>query len=105
MARSFCRTAFLVVLTLLLAAPWSAAEPRTGGAPSPRLLDQAWTWLTALWGDIGCGIDPSRLCRPATDSLEIGCGIDPDGRCRNSSEEQGQRDIGCLIDPNGGCGQ
>jgi len=89
MARSFCRIALLFVLTVLLAAPWSAAEgPRAGGESSPRILDQAWSWLSAYWSEIGCGIDPG-------------------GRCRDSSqgEPPNQIDIGCLIDPSGGCVQ
>lgn len=126
MSRTFGRIAFLFVLAILLAAPWSAAEwPRSGGDTSPNVFSQAWSWLSSLWSEIGCGLDPNGLCRPAQDNLEIGCGIDPDGRCRDSSQrhigciidpnggcrdssqtgEQTQRDIGCLIDPSGGCGQ
>ena len=108
MARTFGRIAFLVVLAVLLAAPWSAAEgPRAGGDTSPRILDQAWSWLSILWSKIGCGIDPSGLCQPAKENLEIGCGIDPVGRCHGSAQdgEQSQRDIGCGLDPSGGCGQ
>lgn len=89
MARTLCRITFLFLLAVLLTAPWSAAaESRAAGESTPRAFGQVWSWLIALWNDIGCGIDP-------------------DGGCRDSSEggEPGQGDIGCIIDPNGGCGQ
>lgn len=88
MARTLCRIAVLFLLAVLLTAPWSAAaEPRAAGDPSPRAFSSAWSWLSALWN-------------------EIGCIIDPNGGCRDSSAgEAGQRDIGCGLDPSGGCGQ
>lgn len=78
------RAAALFVLSLLLVAPWSAAEPRQQdhGPASVPLLGQLLGRLTALWADIGCGIDP-------------------DGRCHDSATSQA--DIGCVADPNGGC--
>jgi hypothetical protein len=97
------RAAALFVLSFLLTAPWVAAEPRLGhgAAPAP-LLGQIWSQLTALWGDIGCIIDPSGRCLGfATTQGDIGCGIDPDGRCHESATSQS--DIGCIIDPNGRC--
>jgi hypothetical protein len=84
MPRSFIRRiAVLFILFILLAAPWSNAEPRQDRAPV-RLWSQLWNRWTLLWG-------------------EIGCVIDPDGRCHGSAIPQ--VDIGCVIDPNGGCGR
>jgi hypothetical protein len=77
------RAAALSVLALLLAAPWSAAEPRQHEA-QPRLWTQLWSSLTAVWGEIGCILDPHGLCR--------------------DSAPAGQADIGCGLDPHGGCG-
>jgi hypothetical protein len=104
MTRSLVRrAAALFVLSLLLAAPWAAAEPRQGhrAAPAP-LLGQLWSQLTALWGDIGCIIDPSGRCLgSATSQGDIGCGLDPSGRCLGSVSSQS--DIGCIADPDGRC--
>jgi hypothetical protein len=101
MSRSLVRrAAALFVLSILLAASWSAAEPRNErGATLARLL-----W-TILWSDIGCVIDPSGACggNSAPSQVDIGCGIDPDGRCRDSAASQ--TDIGCGADPNGACGR
>jgi hypothetical protein len=98
------RAAALFVLSLLLAAPWSAAEPREiRGHASPPALGQLWSQLTALWADIGCVIDPSGACRDTVaGQSNIGCVIDPGGRCRDAVTSQS--DIGCGIDPHGGCG-
>ena len=83
MARPLIRISALFVLTVLLAAPWSAAAPRQDRAPAPQLLARLWDQVVALWGDIGCGIDPG-------------------GACRESSAPTG--DIGCIADPGGACG-
>jgi hypothetical protein len=77
------RAAALSLLALLLAAPWSTAEPRQHEV-HPRKSAQLWSWLTAVWGEIGCGIDPhGGVCRGAASAgqADIGCGIDPGGRC------------------------
>jgi hypothetical protein len=107
MARTLCRITVLFLLAVLLTAPWSAAaEPRVAEESAPRSFGQAWSWLSALWSEIGCIIDPSGLCRLGAENLDTGCGIDPSGGCRDSSEGgEPDRDIGCGIDPDGGCGQ
>jgi hypothetical protein len=98
------RASALFVLSLLLAAPWSAAEPRENRGPaSPPALSQLWSQLTALWADIGCVIDPHGGCRDSTGSqIDIGCVIDPGGVCRDLAGSQA--DIGCGADPSGACG-
>ena len=106
MSRSLvCRVAALFVLSLLLAAPWSAAEPRQDrGAVPAQLLGQLWRGWTILWSDIGCVIDPDGRCHDsAASQTDIGCGADPNGRCRDLAAPQA--DIGCGIDPSGGCGR
>ena len=41
-----------------------------------------WNWLSSLWGDNGCLIDPwGSGCRTATANTDNGCGLDPWGRC------------------------
>jgi hypothetical protein len=104
MSRSVVRrTAVLFVLSVLLAAPWSAAAPRQipRAAPAP-LVSQLWSRLTALWSDIGCGLDPNGLCHgSAASQSDIGCGLDPSGTCHGSALPQG--DIGCIADPSGAC--
>jgi len=82
-------------LAMVLTVPTlSAAERR---APAHGASD-LWSLLARGWAKIGCIIDPSGRCTPAT--ADIGCGIDPDGRrCAPASA-----DIGCTIDPNGRCG-
>jgi hypothetical protein len=86
MTRSLVRrAAVLFVLSVLLAAPWSAAAPRQNhrAAPAP-LLDQLWSRLTTLWSDIGCIADPGGLCHGSAASQgDIGCGADPSGVCRH----------------------
>lgn len=112
------RVAVLFVLSILLAAPWSIAEPREGrGAASPMFLAQLWSQWTTFLSEIGCGIDPGGcgqidigcvadphgLCRDtAASQVDIGCGADPHGGCGPGPS---RTDIGCVADPNGGCGQ
>jgi hypothetical protein len=103
MSRSLVRrTAALFVLSVLLAAPWSAAARQIPRAAPAPLLSQLWSRLTALWSDIGCIIDPSGLCHgSAATQSDIGCGIDPGGLCHGSAASQS--DIGCIADPSGAC--
>src|SRR5437764_788857 len=78
----------LFTLALALATPWlvmAAPHPVAKGAiqaPSaPSSLLSLWSgWLTRLWADAGCIIDP-------------------DGRCVTGP----RTDAGCIGDPNGGC--
>jgi hypothetical protein len=82
MARPLIRIFVLFVLTVLLAAPWSAAAPRQDRTPAPQLLARLWDQVVALWGDIGCIIDPHGACRESSAPTgDIGCGIDPHGGC------------------------
>jgi len=88
MSRSLVRRiAALFVLSILVAAPWSAAEPRhaRGVVPAQMILGQLWSQWTVLWSDIGCVIDPSGAC--------------------GGSSAPSQSDIGCIADPSGGCGR
>ena len=91
MVRAFPRkTALLLVLILLLATPVAQAEPGAQKSPGvgtlPGLLAQAWEFLTGVWENNGCGIDP-------------------DGRCVPEPHAKAEADNGCGLDPNGGCGR
>ena len=98
----------VLVTALLLPTPAAAADS------SQDLLGQAWGWLSALWGDHGCGIDPNggtcvqpklRGCIDPNGGdtcvqEKHRCGIDPNGNtvCSlNTSVSKGR----CGIDPNG----
>ena len=52
-------------------------------------------FLSALWSETGCMIDPNGCPTPRTDE---GCHLDPNGGCLAP-----QSDEGCLIDPDGRC--
>ena len=87
MVRSYLpKAALLLVLILLLATPVAqAAErgtPKSPVAGLPGLIVQAWDFLTRIWAENGCGIDPSGGCAPEP-TADNGCRIDPDGRCAN----------------------
>lgn len=64
----------LAVTTSLLASP----------AGRPVLLDQIWSFLSAIWSgpstDAGCGWDPNGRCpSSAQPTVDVGCGFDPYG--------------------------
>lgn len=82
--------AIVLVLALVASGGAFAAVPDTG----PGLAEAAaarfpglaglWDWLTGLWAENGCGIDPSGCTdggdEPAADAQgDNGCGIDPGG--------------------------
>lgn len=87
MVRSFLpKAALLLVLILLLAAPAvQAAERATHKSPAaaiPGLIAQAWDFLTRIWAENGCGLDPDGRCVPEpTPETDNGCGLDPNGGC------------------------
>ena len=89
MVRAFLPKAALLVLILLLATPVAqAADPgarrRRAVSILPGLLGQAWEFVTGVWENNGCGIDP-------------------DGRCIPEPKTAAEADNGCGLDPNGGC--
>ncbi|MEP7010330.1 MAG: hypothetical protein ABJC13_08430 [Acidobacteriota bacterium] len=88
----------LLPLTLLLALP-AGAMPR---GDSPSILARLSGFLSALWAEGGCMIDPNGGCTTAPIVSDEGCMIDPNGRCKDSSIV---RDEGCMLDPNGRCRQ
>jgi hypothetical protein len=86
----------VLLLSLTLAVPWCAAAAPPDVSPvapaSPDLLARLWSWLTGVWAEVGCGIDPGGCAAPKVDE---GCGIDPSG-CAAPKV-----DVGCGIDPSG----
>jgi hypothetical protein len=89
---SLRRKVLLLLLCAALAAPWASMAASRKPAPTKAalaplsLLARSWGFLTSLWGEEGCGIDPSGRCatvmsRPPAPKIDEGCGIDPDGRC------------------------
>ncbi len=92
---SFRSLSVLLVLALLLVAPWPvqarpSESPRVEATASPMHLFI--DWLAGLWDDNGCSFDPNGRCRDSTaseppagsDGLDNGCSFDPDGSpCRD----------------------
>src|SRR5215212_9359822 len=106
--RSFRSLSVLLVLALLFspwaAEAWPSKAPRADAAASESILNDFIGWLVALWGDVGCTMDPDGRCRtgagttPAgSEGLDVGCTMDPNGSgCRE------RLDSACGWDPNGG---
>jgi hypothetical protein len=92
-------TSFVLLLLLftLCALPATAASLDSG----PPLFDRFWRFVTSIWSEEGCSIDPSGRCKEASATRPEGCSIDPDGVCAPAPI---LRDEGCGIDPNGKCG-
>jgi hypothetical protein len=92
MVRSFLpKAALLLVFILLLATPVAqAAEPGAHKSPAvgivPDVFAQAWNFLTRVWANNGCRLDPDGRCLPeqsATAEADNGCRLDPNGGCAN----------------------
>jgi hypothetical protein len=84
----------LAILTLALAlAPLPALAATDQGT---GLFTSLWDWLSGVWADAGCIIDPGG-CTGGTGADE-GCIIDPSGWCAPAPST----DEGCGIDPSGG---
>jgi hypothetical protein len=45
-------------------------------------LSNFWSFVSSLWGNEGCIMDPYGQCRPAPQPDE-GCIWDPSGQCRS----------------------
>lgn len=77
----------VLLLALVLAAPWSlAAEPRFEQREAAwSLFDRLWGALTSLWSENGCTLDPNGKCLGGNTAPtgDEGCTVDPNGRCRN----------------------
>jgi hypothetical protein len=87
LSASFRRKVILFLLLAIVAGPWASAaglrsddvRPAKAAAPASDLFSRLWSFLTSVWSDTGCMIDPDGHCiAPRTDE---GCHIDPDGRC------------------------
>jgi hypothetical protein len=108
---SFRRTLALLLLVFIFAAPWTAsAAGLRAESPPLDFLGRLWSYLTNLWSEEGCRIDPNGLCAThssapvSTEQVDSGCMIDPDGRCAHSvAPVLDQMDEGCRIDPDGRC--
>ncbi|HEX7185885.1 MAG TPA: hypothetical protein VF756_28935 [Thermoanaerobaculia bacterium] len=103
----------VLVLSLALVAPGGASAAVTGPEPSREPAASFWGWLTALWAENGCHLDPDGCagaqgdngcradpngCATEDPSLDNGCHADPDG-CAGAADSG---DNGCRIDPSGG---
>lgn len=99
----------LPILLFTLAASPAGALPLESALPD--LFARGWSFLSALWAEVGCSIDPNGRCResvarPAPILSEEGCSLDPHGRCGAAGAPAPiLSDAGCMIDPHGGCGQ
>lgn len=73
----FRRTAVFVALLAFFVSP--AAAISWGGIAPVGPLAGIGSWLTAVWAEAGCIIDPGGKCRAAAEQVDAGCGIDPNG--------------------------
>jgi len=96
---SFRRTACLLLLTIVLTAPWASAAPQPvrlrlaqAGQPGAELFAEMWRFFQSAWAKVGCSLDPGGQCV----AVKEGCGLDPSGQCLAVKE-------GCGIDPGGHC--
>jgi hypothetical protein len=83
-SRPFSRKVVVLVVFAILALPWVSAAAQEEVRPAANLFEQVWSFLTSLWSDSGCRIDPDGNCAPEplpTDDIDEGCHIDPNGRC------------------------
>ncbi len=103
--------AFFLALPILLTLFATPAGALQLDRSFPDLFSRGWSFLSALWAEVGCSVDPFGGCgaagaRPDPILSEVGCSIDPDGRCGASSAPPPiLSEGGCSIDPNGRCGQ
>lgn len=103
MSRSVFRRLAVLAIALSLALPLGAAASpdlavRRAETFTPSLFGQLWDWLTGVWAEVGCSIDPGgQTC--AAPQVDEGCSIDPSGR--SCPTAQSQADVGCGIDPGG----
>lgn len=82
MFRSHLARALVLGFALTLAAQSAWAEPRRHREES----GSAWNFVTQLWSDVGCWLDPHGACGTAQEpapppDTEVGCWIDPNGSC------------------------
>jgi hypothetical protein len=85
-SRPFSRKVVVLVLFAILALPWVSAAAQEEVRPAANLFEQVWSFLTSLWSEEGCHIDPSGNCKPEplpTNDIDEGCRIDPNGGCRS----------------------
>jgi hypothetical protein len=89
------KAAVLVLLGLVLAAPWASAAEAREREP---LLHGLWSFLGSVWSAAGCRLDPLGGCstgeEPQAPGTDAGCRLDPWGCPPLPSE-----DHGCRIDP------
>lgn len=93
---------WLLVVSLAIPSQASAASWELG-----NLLARAGGFFSAVWGQVGCVIEPSGQCGSAL--RDHGCVILPDGRCAADPHQGGAdgpvlSEVGCEINPTGSCG-
>ncbi|HEV7672166.1 MAG TPA: hypothetical protein VGS22_26920 [Thermoanaerobaculia bacterium] len=99
------RLAFgLLVVLLALSATPAGAVPFDTGA----LLGKLRGFLSFVWGENGCEIEPNGRCGALT--TPNGCELEPNGRCRaaatlvpGASQKPILSDNGCELEPDGRC--
>ena len=77
--------ALLLALPILLTLFASPAGALPLDRALPELFARGWSFLSSLWAEAGCSVDPYGLCgvssAPAPILSEVGCEVDPHGRC------------------------
>lgn len=105
--RRSCRFVFAVLLLAVLVQPAWGVSPERQTQPVVDLLDHLWDFLTGVWAEAGCIIDPNGSCglTPAAPGIDEGCILDPHGAAVHAEPPAPTpaTDEGCIIDPHGGC--
>lgn len=78
-----------ILLTLALAAflatPCAYGAPREERTRSAGMVEQVWGFVTAIWSELGLGIDPHGINstgqgeEPVQPETDLGHGLDPHG--------------------------
>lgn len=94
MSKRVTRKLAVLAVAFAVLLPWgvSAAPPdsafREAAAPEPGLWTRLTDWLTRVWAENGCIVDPSGCTDgepdPGSNDPDNGCILDPDGgACRD----------------------
>jgi len=79
------RILLILALAAILATPCAYGAPREERARPAGMVEQVWGFVTAIWSELGLGIDPHGINSTGQDEAEptpetdLGFNIDPHG--------------------------